>query len=73
MFDFLSFGLIADGGGGFEKLDDAAAKFVFVVVPLVELLIFVVLVVDVVVDVVPVAPPALLEFVALFLCDSLGI
>lgn len=59
MFDFLSFGLIADGGGGFEKLDDAAAKFVFVVVPLVELLIFVV--------------PALLEFVALFLCDSLGI
>lgn len=69
MFDFLSFGLIADGGGGFEKLDDAAAKFVFVVVPLVELLIFVVLVVDVV----PVAPPTLLEFVALFLCDSLGI
>lgn len=69
MFDFLSFGLIADGGGGFEKLDDAAAKFVFVVVPLVELLIFVVLVVDVV----PVAPPAPLEFVALFLCDSLGI
>lgn len=67
MFDFLSFGLIADGGGGFEKLDDAA-KFVFVAVPLVELLIFVV-----VVDVVPVAPPALLAFVALFLCDSLGI